>query len=564
MRVFIVGGVAGGASTAARLRRLNESASITILERGDYISYANCGLPYYIGGSIKQKSALTVQTPQGFQRRFNVEVRTNHEVTAVDGQDKAIYITDLKSGRQYRESYDVLVLSPGAKPVVPPLEGIDDRRIFTLRSIPDTYAISEYVDQAKPKTATVIGGGAIGVEMAENFAQLGIEVTIVDKATHIITSLDGDMATLVQRHLCRRGIKLQLDCGVERFHDQGDHVSVVTERGPIKSDLVLLSVGVTPDTSFLQGSGVERSPRGHILVDSHMRTNLPDVYAVGDAVEIPHLVTGRASAIGLAGPANKQGRIAADNIAGLDRVYRGSQGTAIIKAFDMVAASTGINEKQATEDGFDWDKIYIWSPSHATYYPKATMMCIKVIFERNSGKLLGAAIVGFDGVDKRIDVLAAAIRGNLTAYDLTELELAYAPPFSSAKDPVNMAGYTMENLLDGRVEQVHHDEMIELKERRDVILIDVRTAGEFKRGHIEGSLHIPVDNLRQRLHEINKEKPVYLICETGMRSYVACRVLRQKGYKCYHLAGGYRLYSTLHQNADLENAAMTSCGSHSA
>ena len=545
MKVVIVGGVAGGASAAARLRRLDESAEIIMFERGEYISFANCGLPYYIGGEITKKSALTLQTPQSFNARFNVDVRVNSEVTSIDPKAKTVTVRSKDRG-EYTESYDKLILSPGAAPIRPPMEGADNARVFTLRNIPDTIKIREYVEEEFPESAVVVGGGYIGVEMAENLKNAGVAVTIVELADHVIAPLDYDMACDVHRYLKEKGVGLILKNGVQAIKEEGGKLKLTLSDGEIETDMVIMAVGVRPDTALAKDAGLELNKRGAIVVNEHMLTSDPDIYAVGDAVEVTDFVTGEKAYIPLAGPANKQGRIAADNICGIPTTYKNTLGSAVLKIFDMTVATTGVNERAAKAAGLDYDKVYTYSNSHASYYPGSTGMSIKTLYEKGTGKILGAQIVGFDGVDKRCDVLATAIRAGMTAKDLTELELCYAPPFGSAKDPVNFVGYVIENTLAGRVKNFFWDDVVKLPRDGSVTLLDVRTDLERENGqYIEGFIHIPVDELRARAGELDKSKPVYIHCRTGLRSYVACCMLAGMGFDCYNLSGGWRLYESI-------------------
>lgn len=545
MKVVVVGGVAGGASAAARLRRLDESAEIIMFERGEYISFANCGLPYYIGGEITDRAALTLQTPQSFHSRFHVDVRINSEVTAIDPKAKQVTVRSKDRG-EYTESYDKLILSPGAAPIRPPMEGADNERVFTLRNIPDTYKIRGYVEEQHPKSAVVVGGGYIGVEMAENLKNAGVDVTIVELADHVIAPLDYDMACDVHRYLKEKGVGLILQNGVQSIREEGGALRLTLSDGEIDTDLVIMAVGVRPDTALAKEAGLELNRRGAIVVDEHMLTSDPDIYAVGDAVEVTDFVTGEKAYIPLAGPANKQGRIAADNICGIPTTYKNTQGSAVLKIFDMTVATTGVNERTAKAAGLDYDKVYTFSNSHASYYPGSTGMSIKTLYEKGTGKILGAQIVGFDGVDKRCDVLATAIRAGMTAKDLTELELCYAPPFGSAKDPVNFVGYVIENTLAGRVKNFFWDDVAKLPRDGSVTLLDVRTDLERENGqYIDGFIHIPVDELRERVGELDKSKPVYIHCRTGLRSYVACCMLAGLGFDCYNLSGGWRLYESI-------------------
>lgn len=544
MKTVIIGGVAGGASAAARLRRLDESAEIIILERGEYVSFANCGLPYYIGGVITEKSKLTLQTPESFRARFNIDVRVNSEAIKIVPETKTVTVKNLKTGESYTESYDNLILSPGAEPIRPDIEGIDSDIVFTLRNIPDTLKIKQYIENEGPGSAVVIGGGYIGVEMAENLKEAGLEVSVVELSDHLIAPLDFDMAADIHRYIKSKGLKLYLNNGVKAI----DGHTVILQNGKITADMIVMSVGVRPETALPKDCGIRTNQRGSIIVDRHMKTGIDNIYAVGDAVEVEDFITKSAAFIPLAGPANKQGRIAADNIAGFDSEYTGTQGSAVLKLFDMTVATTGLNEKSAKSAGINYDKTYIYSGSHASYYPGANNMSVKALWDKKTLKILGAQIVGFDGVDKRMDVLAAAIRFGAKITDLKELELCYAPPFGSAKDPVNMLGFVAENIITGKVKQFFWHDVENLPRDRSVTLLDVRTAAEAGRGKIDGFINIPLDSLRARIDEIPKDKPVYVHCHSGLRSYIACRILSGNGYDCCNLAGGWRLYeSVLHE-----------------
>ncbi len=544
MKILIVGGVAGGASAAARSRRLDEDAQIILFERGEYISFANCGLPYYIGGEIKEKDKLTLQTPESFRARFNVDVRTLNEVIRIMREEKKVTVLDHRTGNTYEESYDKLILSPGSKPVVPGFVGENRERIFTLRNIPDTFAIKEFIERSKPRSAVVIGGGYIGIEMAENLHEAGLSVAVVEMMDHVIGPIDLDMAGDVHEHIESKGIRLYLSNKVNSIARTGDELELLLDTGTIRTDMLIMSVGVAPDSQIAKDAGLEVNGRGCIVVNDNMITSDPDIYAVGDAVEAVDFMTGNKCFVPLAGPANKQGRIAADHINGIDSVYKGTQGTAILKCFDLTVASTGMNEKAAKAAGVDYEKSFTYSGSHASYYPGAVNMSLKLIFAKKSGKILGAQIVGYDGADKRIDVIATAIRAGMTVYDLTELELAYAPPFSSAKDPVNMAGYTAENILKGKVRIFHWHDVQDI-DRENSIILDVRTRYEFANGSIHGAVNIPVDSLRERLSELDRTKTIYVLCQVGLRGYIACRILSQSGYNCLNLSGGYRLYASV-------------------
>ena len=528
MKVVIIGGVAGGATAAARLRRLDEQAEIIILERSGYISYANCGLPYYIGGEITDREALTLQTPASFWARFRIEVRVHNEVTAIHPERKNVTVRRLDDGVVYEEAYDKLILSPGAKPVRPALPGINDSRIFTLRNVEDTFAIHAFIEQNAPRRAVVAGGGFIGLEMAENLTQQGIETTIVERMEQVMAPLDSDMACSVHAYLREKGVNLRLGETVAGFTSNEAGLRVRLESGDsVSADFVILALGVAPDTALARAAGLALGVRGSIAVNDRMQTSDQDIYAVGDAVESVHFVSGEKTLAALAGPANKQGRIAADQICGRESRYHGVQGSSVLKLFDMTVAATGLNEAAARAAGIAFDKTVTFSASHATYYPGATNMTVKTLFSPETGRLFGAQIVGFEGVDKRIDVLAAAVRMGMTGEALTELELSYAPPYSSAKDPVNMAGYVIENVRSGLVRQYHWHDVEALPRDGSVILLDTRTPAEYGRGHIEGAVNLPLDELRERLPELERGKPIYVNCHSGLRSYLACRILMQ-------------------------------------
>ncbi|MCL1917470.1 MAG: FAD-dependent oxidoreductase [Peptococcaceae bacterium] len=561
-KIIIVGGVAGGASAAARLRRLDETAEIILFERGEYISFANCGLPYYIGGEIKSKAALTLQTPDSFHARFRVDVRIHHEVTAIDRQAKSVLVTHLQTGEHFSETYDTLLLSPGAGPIVPNIPGMNSPQVFTLRNIPDTYKITEFIARTRPQNAVVVGGGYIGVEMAENLTRAGLAVTTVELADQVIAPLDYDMACDVHNHMRSKGVTLILNNGVQSIQETGVNAKAVTgagaprlkvtlTHGELFTDMLIMAVGVKPESALARSAGLEVNPRGGILVNTRMQTSDDAIYAVGDAVEVTDFVTKQPAMIPLAGPANKQGRIAADNICGIPSQYEGTQGSAILKVFDMTIATTGINEKTAKRLGLNYDKSFTYSASHAGYYPGAVSMSVKTLFDKTTGALLGAQITGFEGADKRCDIFATAIRAGMTAHDLTKLELCYAPPYSSAKDPVNMAGFVMENLLTHKVKNFHWHDVESLPRDGSVILLDTRTQGEYAQGHIEGFINIPLDELRDHLSDPNaaaldKNKKVYVTCQVGLRGYIAARILTQNGFDAYNLSGGYRLYHSIY------------------
>lgn len=550
MKIVIIGGVAGGASAAARARRLDEKAEIVLLERGAFISFANCGLPYYVGGVITDEEDLTLQTPESFHARFNVDVRVLNEAVAIDRAAHTVTVRNVRTQETYVESYDKLLIATGAAPLVPGLPGLDGENVYTLRNIPDTLRIRKAVEalQDKPNArAVVVGGGYIGVEMAENLCHAGLDVTIVEMADHLIAPLDVDMAADVHNYVRGKGIHLLLNTAVTGVERGEEGTFVCTKEGRLPADLIILSIGVRPESALAKECGLACNARGGIQVDDHMRTADPDIYAVGDAVEVTDFVTGQPTMVPLAGPANRQGRIAADNFFGRDSAYTGTQGSAILKVFDMAVATTGLSEKAARAKGYDCDKIFTYSANHAGYYPGGTMMSIKVVFEKGTGKILGAQVVGFEGVDKRCDVLATAMRLGATVSDLTKLELCYAPPFGSAKDPVNMVGFVGENLLNGTVKQFHWSDVADLPRDGSVQLVDVRTPAEYARGHIDGFVNLPLDNLRNLLGQLDRAKPVYVHCHSGLRSYIACRILMGEGFDCWNLAGGYRLWSAVKQ-----------------
>jgi CoA-disulfide reductase len=543
MKVLIIGGVAGGASAAARLRRLDEKCEIILFERGEHISFANCGLPYYIGEVIKEKEKLLVQTPQAMKQRFNIDVRVFSEVVSIDPQKKEVKVHDLKNGKSYTETYDKLVLSPGAAPIKPNIEGINAPNVFTLRNIPDTYAIKDFVDNHKPKRAVVVGGGFIGLEIAENLHERGIVVTVVELANQVIGPIDYEMAALVHAHLKEKGVEFYLEDGVKALQHNSKYSVVELNSGKeIKTDMIVLGIGVRPETELAKKAGLALGERGGIKVNKTLQTSNPDIYAVGDAIEVIDYVNGNPALIPLAGPANKQGRIVANNICGIKEEYEGTQGTSVLKVFDMTVASTGNNEKILKRFNIPYQKSFTHSASHAGYYPGAMPISLKLLFSPKDGKILGAQAVGYEGVEKRIDVIATAIRAGMTVYDLEKLELSYAPPYSSAKDPVNMAGYVASNILKGDVAVIHWDEIANLDKNKS-ILVDVRTPMEFSMGTIQGAVNIPVDELRNRMNEIPKDKEVIIFCQVGLRGYLACRILMQNGYKnVKNLSGGYKTY----------------------
>ena len=543
MKVVVVGGVAGGASAAARLRRLDENAEIIILERGEYISFANCGLPYYIGEAIKKRDNLVVQSPEDMKKRFNLDVRILNEVKNIDIEKKQVDIYNIKNHKNYQESFDKLILSPGAFPIKPPIKGFDAPNVFTLRDIPDTLAIKNFVDEHNPKSAVVIGAGFIGMELVENLHRRGIAITIVELAEQVLAPLDSEMASLIHQHLKEKKVEFYLNDAVKEVEYREEFSLVKLGSGrEIKTDMVLIGIGVRPEATLAKGTGLEIGKRGGIKVDRTLKTSNPNIYAVGDAIEVIDYINGNPTLIPLAGPANKQGRIAANNICGIPEKYEGTQGTSILKVFDMTVAATGNNEKLLKRLNIPYEKSFTHSSSHAGYYPEALPLSVKLIFSPDNGKILGAQIVGYDGVDKRIDIISIAIRAGMTVYDLEKLELAYAPPYSSAKDPVNMAGYVASNILKGDGVIIHWHDINKLDQEKTV-LIDVRTPEEFSLGTIEGAKNIPVDELRNRLSEIPQDREIIIFCQVGLRAYFARRILRQKGFKnIKNLSGGYKTY----------------------
>ncbi len=544
LKVVVIGGVAGGASAAARLRRLDETSEIILIEKGEHISFANCGLPYYIGEVIKEKEKLLVQTPEKMKERFNIDVRVRSEVTRINTEDKTVEVFDKLRNQHYQETYDKLVLSPGAEPVRPNLPGINSKKIFTLRNIPDTYRIKEYVDNASPRNAIIVGAGFIGLEVAENLHMRGINVTVVELADHVIGPLDFEMAAIVHQHLKSKGVALYLKNGVEAFEEDETAISVKLSSGTVlRADMVIMGIGVRPETRLAVEAGLQIGKTGGIYVNEYLQTSNPDIYAVGDAIEVKDFISGNQALIPLAGPANKQGRIAANNIYGKLEKFDGTQGTSIVKVFDLTVALSGNSERILKRNGTNYLKSITQTASHAGYYPGAIPMTIKLLFSNTDGKLLGAQIAGYDGVDKRMDVLSTAMRAGMTVSDLETLELSYAPPFSSAKDPVNIAGYTANNILKGDSVVFHWDEVDRIDTFKD-ILLDVREPDEFQLGSIPGAINIPLDKLRDRLAELPKDKTIYVFCQVGLRGYLASRILIQRGYKSVkNLSGGYKLYT---------------------
>lgn len=557
MKIVVIGGVAGGATAVARLRRLNEDAEIILLERGEYVSFANCGLPYYVGGTIGQRDALFVSTDEDIRRKYKVDVRVKNEVKKIKPKDKKLLITDHKKNKDYELSYDKLLISTGSHPFVPDSKGIDSENVFTLWNIPDVDAVKSYVEANKPKKAAVIGAGFIGLEMVENLVDLGIETTVIEMADQVMPPLDNDMAKLVENHMLGKGVKLLLNEGFESIEKDGKIVHLKSGKD-IDTDLVILSIGVRPNNELAKDAGLKITDRGHIEVDEYMQTSDPDIYAIGDVIGVKDYITGKDTAVPLAGPANKQGREVASNILGLSKsTYEGTMGTSVAKVFDMTVASTGLNEKTLQRNGKVYKKDYFVSlihpMSHAGYYPGATPMTLKLIYESNR-KVLGGQIVGYDGVDKRIDTIATSIHFNGSVDDLSELELAYAPPYSSAKDPVNFLGYTARNVLDGLSDPVLYREYLENPTK--YTLLDVRENPEVVSGKLEGAVHIPLTELRDRLDELDKDKLYLAYCAVGLRGYIAERILKENGFKASNLLGGYRTVMDLTTSPKSGNTEM--------
>ena len=545
MKVLIVGGVAGGATTATRLRRLDEKAQIIIFERGEHISFANCGLPYYIGDVIKEKKELLLQTPKSFKNRFNIDVRIKNEVVKIDRDKKQVLVRKVDSGEEYIETYDTLVLSPGAEPINP-FKLLKSEKIATLRNVNDSVKIKEYIQKNNPKNIVIIGGGYIGVEVAENIKHYGsINVTIVEKAPHVIASIDKDIASFVQNRLRENNINLILSNGVRQIKEENNIFNILLDDGKIKADYIILSIGVIPETSIAKEAGITLNSRGSIIVDEHMRTNDKDIYALGDAVEIKNYITNMPDYIPLAGPANRQARIVANNICGLDSKYNGTMGSSILKLFDYTLATTGVSEEKCKMLDINYKKIIITPFCHATYYPGASEMIVKVIYCEKEKILLGAQVIGKEGVDKVSDILATAIRSKLNIYDLEDLELCYAPPFSSAKSVVNIVGNVIENEISGLVKNIFWEDV----ENTDTpYVLDARTKGEYESGHFSEAINIPVDELRENIDKLDKNKEVLVYCKTGVRSYIACRILIQNGFKVKNIMGGYNLYKEIEKD----------------
>ncbi len=543
-KILIVGGVAGGATAAARLRRLDEDSQIIIFERGEHISFANCGLPYYIGGVIKERGHLLVQTIKGMHVRFNLDIRNFSEVVKIDRENRKVEVKNLKTGELYWENYDFLVLSPGAKPIKPPIPGMDEaENLFTLRNILDMDAIKKFVDEKKPEKAVVIGGGFIGLEMTENLYNRGVEVTIVEMIDQVMAPIDYEMASIIHNHLREKGVHLILEDGVAALKENGRKV-ILASGQEIKCDMILLSIGVRPENELAKKCGLSLGERGGIKVNEYLQTEDERIYAIGDAIEVTDYMSGKETMVPLAWPANRQGRIVADNIYRKKVKYPGTMGTSVVKVFDLTVASTGMNEKVLKRLGMRYSVIHIHPGSHAGYYPGAFPIALKMTFDPKTGRIFGVQGIGKEGVEKRIDVIATAIKGGLNVFGLQDLELAYAPPYSSAKDPVNMAGYVASNISEGAVETIQWYEIDKLIET-DEFVVDIRQPEELELGYIEGSINIPLDQLREKLNELPKDKTIYIYCQVGLRGYLACRILSLNGFKCRNLDGGYKTYATV-------------------
>ena len=539
MKVLIIGGVAAGASAAARLRRLSEDAEIIIVERSGYISYANCGLPYYVGGVIESKTALTLQTPESFWSRFRIEARVNTEALSIDRKGKTVHLRDLISEKEYTESYGKLILAPGAEAIVPPFPGIDSKRIYRLRHTEDAFILKEAA--LKAKKAIVIGGGFIGLETAENLRHMGLDVMIIQLLDHV-SNLSFDMAQIIHEEIRKNGIDLHLEEGVKSFEEKDDSISVITDKGSYNADFAVLAIGVRPDSKLAKDAGLETDRRGSIIVSDTMRTSDEDIYAAGDAVSIRNAVSGEMGMIALAGPANKEGRIAADNIAGYDSHYRGASGVSAMKVFSLTAASAGITEENAKRLGLDYDVAITYQADHASYYPGSQMMMLKLVYEKTTGRVLGGEAVGRNGTDKRIDRISMAAAMGMTVEDLVDLDFAYAPPYSSAKDPVNILGYIASNKMKGILEEFRAEDIPSL-DKSSSMLVDLRTEEEVKGGLIEGAVNIPLDSLRDNLDKLDKSKTIYVYCRSGQRSYIGYRILKGHGFRAKSLSGGYLMYS---------------------
>lgn len=545
MRVVIIGGVAGGASAATRIRRLDEEAEIIIYEKSGYVSYANCGLPYYIGDVITDEAKLSVQDAAGLLRRYNIWAKVKHEVIKIYPDRKVVKVKNLTNNKEFEQTYDKLVIATGAKPIKPNIPGVDLPEVFTLRNVEDTLAIKQYVNTHNVNNIAIIGGGFIGIELAENLANIGKNITIYEMSAQLLSLLDRDMAAFVHATLREHNVTIKLKTEVSAIEKSANQLIVKTECEVLPFDMVVLAIGVIPDTTLVNNLGINKGIKGSIVVNDKMETEIKDIYAVGDAVQVKHYITGKPTLIPLAGPANKQGRIAADNICGLDAHYNGSQGTSIIKIFDKVITATGLNETMAKRGGYNAESIVLSPISKAGYYPGSKAMTMKITFDKKSHHILGAQIFGMDGVDKRIDVIATAIRAKLKATDLPDLELAYAPPFSLPKDPVNIAGFIIENVLTGKVNQVNYQELMTLPKDGSVTFLDVRSEFEFARGSAEAFINLPLDNLRRKINELPKDKKVIVMCQSGLRSYLATRILKQHGFDAYNFVGGYAFYRAI-------------------
>ncbi len=545
MKVIIIGGVAGGASAAARLRRLDESAEIIMFERGKYISFANCGLPYHIGGFIPNETDLNIQTPQKFRNRLNVDVREQQLVKEIHREEKEVVVEKLETGEVYTESYDKLLIATGAYPFVPRIPGVDLPNVFTLRTIPDTIRIRKTVAESKPESCAVIGGGFVGLEMVENLSHAGLKVHLVDMANHVMPAMDYDMAVRVNKHLEEKGVDLHLGNGLAGIEQAGDKLVVKMQNGELTVDLVVLAIGVRPETELSAACGLELSPKKTVVVDEHMRTSDPDIYAVGDIVQTTNLVTGKPGHTPLAGPANRQGRIAADNICGIPSTYKGSLGTAISKAFDVSLGMTGLSEAAAKAAGFDYGKVYLWQKDHAAFYPNAHYFSTKVVYDKTNGRILGAQFVGYENIDKHTDVFSMAIRAGMTAKDLIDAELSYGPPYNTAKDVANMAGFLIENVMEGRLKQIEVTDFEKYVEENDPQIIDVRPVELFMMGYIPDSTSMQLAQLRAKMNKLDKSRPIVLVCEMGLNGYNAYRALVQNGFNCVNLSGGFNLYEAL-------------------
>ena len=545
MKVLIIGGVAGGATTATRLRRLDEKAQIIVFERGEFVSFANCGLPYYIGDIIKEKKDLLLQTPKSFKDRFNIDVRIKNEVIKIDREKKEVLVRNLEDRSEYIETYDKLVLSPGAEPINP-FKELNSNKISTLRNVDDSVKIREYIEENKPKNVVIIGGGYIGVEVAENIKHYDeVNVTIVEKAPHVIASIDKDIASIVQNKLRENNINLILNNGVKEIKEEKDIFNILLDGGEIKADYIILCIGVRPETSIAREAGIALNAKGSIIVDEYMRTNDKDIYALGDAIEIKNYVTNEKDYIPLAGPANRQARIVANNICGLESKYNGTMGSSILKLFDYTLATTGISEEKCKMLDINYKKIIVTPFSHATYYPGASEMIVKVIYSEVENVLLGAQVIGKEGVDKITDLIATAIRSKLSIYDLEDLELCYAPPFSSAKSVINIVGNVIENEINGLVKNISWENVEKLDNQ---YVLDARTKKEYEKGYFKGAINIPLDKLRENISKLDKSKEIYVYCKTGVRSYIACRILMQNGFKVKNIMGGYNLYKEIEKD----------------